>query len=378
MSNRINILHLCETFGTGGAENVMLNVAAELNSDEFKATAVLFGEGWLSENLRRKGVEVKIVETSGSYDLGLLKKLFSIIRDNQIELVQSHLPDANAYASLAGALASVPVVATYHGQVAKTENYFSSTNLKLAAVKKFSKAVVAVSHYLEDELTQLGRIDRNKIEVIYNGVDWTDFETEVDRSAKRRELGIEPEDRLVVMVANLAVEKGYEFFVRAAKKIASQINKAKFLIIGEGPRFLKEMIEQEIKENQLVDRVRPLGYREDVVEILKVSDLFMLSSISEGLSIATIEAMGVGLPVLVTASGGPEEIVTNAQTGLIVPIASAEALAEAALILLTDNRLALEYAGNARVHVLSKFGLRPMIESYANLYHRMLGGKRHS
>jgi glycosyltransferase involved in cell wall biosynthesis len=145
-----------------------------------------------------------------------------------------------------------------------------------------------------------------------------------------------------------------------------------FLIIGEGPDHIREMIEHEIRVNNLSERVHMLGYREDVAEILSVTDLFILSSVSEGLSIATIEAMGAGVPVVVTASGGPEEIVTDGETGLIVPPADARALAEKGLSLLRDSHRANSLALSGQHHVREKFQIGHMIKQYEALYDDLL------
>jgi glycosyltransferase involved in cell wall biosynthesis len=366
------ILHLCETFGTGGAENVMLNVAAGVDQSRFLSTAILFGDGWLTKKLRSQGVETIILETSGSYDFKLLRGLTRTIREKRIDLLHAHLSDANAYACLAGALTGIPVIPTYHGQVDSSPRRLAATSLKLAAVRRFATRVVVVSRYLRDDLVSKANFKPSHIEIIYNGVVFKHIDSGMEPTEKKRQMGFDLSDRLVVMVANLHVDKGYEYFVRAARLMTDQMEHLQFLIIGEGPDHIRTMIEHEIRINNLSNRVHMLGYREDVAEILTVTELFMLSSISEGLSIATIEAMGAGVPVVVTASGGPEEIVTDGETGLIVPTADAQALAEKGLTVLRDSHLANRLALSGQLHVREKFQIGHMIKQYEALYDDLL------
>lgn len=369
---RLRILHICETSGTGGAETVLLNIVNRLGADKYLSTVVLFRDGWLRRKLAENDVTTVILNSSRSYNLSLLYRIWRTIRKLGIHLVHSQLPDANAYSCLAGFAARVPIVTTYHGKLAVSPHGISSDSFKLSLVKRFSTKTVTVSKYLKNDLTSKAGFPSSKVQVIYNGVDWERFDRSIDRAAKRRELGFGPHEKLVGMVANLRETKGYEYFVRAAKIISEKIPKSRFLIVGDGPATLKEMIKEEIKALGLTDWVTLLGFREDIPEILGILDLFILSSTSEGLSIATIEAMGAGLPVVVTACGGPQEIVENGKTGFLVPPRDAESLAEKALLSLSNRELADSMGRKAQIHARASFGIESMIRKYETVYRECL------
>ncbi len=368
------ILQVCETSGTGGAENVVLNIASGLDPDRFRSTVALPGDGWLNESLTNREIGVLVFRTGGSYDTLMLRDLCRIIRENKIDLVHAHLPDANAYAAMAGFLTRVPVIITYHGRIDMGAGVLSTARAKLKIAARLSHTVVSVSDFVKDRLIVQAGFSPKKIRTVYNGTDWSQFDSQVDRVAKKQELSVDPDAPLIGMVANLAEDKGFEYFVRAARIIVDQLDTAQFLIMGEGPRKFEEMINSETERLGLTDNIHMLGYREDVPEILPALDLFMLSSVSEGLSLATIESMGVGTPVVVTASGGPQEIVTDCETGYLVPIRDEKALAEKALKILTDPQKAKSMTEKARTLVRSRFSVDTMIWQYEQMYQQILNG----
>jgi glycosyltransferase involved in cell wall biosynthesis len=124
----------------------------------------------------------------------------------------------------------------------------------------------------------------------------------------------------------------------------------------------------EVARLGISDRLSFLGARDDVPALLGILDVFVLSSLSEGMSIATVEAMGAGLPVVVTRSGGPEDIVGHGQTGLLVPPGDDQALADGICRLLTDRALAQRLADAARADVRTRFDVDQMVKQYAELY----------
>jgi len=234
--------------------------------------------------------------------------------------------------------------------------------------------VISVSDYLKTDLTDKAGFPKAKVQTIYNGVDWKRFDSPVDQSVSKEELGFKSDEILVGMVSDIRPGKGYEYFIRAARLILDRRPKARFLIFGDGPDNLKQLIYDEISKLNLNDIVKFMGFREDIPEILPILDIFMLSSINEGLSIATIEAMGAGVPVIVTKSGGPEEIITDGETGFLVPIRDENSLAQKTVQCLTNRELAASMSLRAKVHVREKFGIENMIRQYEAVYQNCLGG----
>jgi glycosyltransferase involved in cell wall biosynthesis len=256
--------------------------------------------------------------------------------------------------------------------MARSQERINSDNLKYFLTGRLSTKIVVVSEYLKKDLIRIARFPPRKLKTIYNGVDWKRYNLPSDSMTKRKELNINPEEKVVGMVANLRPAKGYEYFIRAAAIIAKNIPKVKFLIIGEEEDKLKKRITKEINAFGLSDKVILLGFREDVPELLRILDVFALSSVSEGLSIATIEAMAAGVPVVVTKSGGPQEVVVEGKTGFLVPPKDEKSLAEKALLLLKSARLATSMGKDAQARVRLKFSIDTMIRNYQRVYQECL------
>lgn len=372
MGKRIKILHIIETGGPGGAETVLLNVVNHLDRNRYHSRVVLLKTGWLDQKLKETGVPTIILRSDHSYDLFFLLRLWQSVKKHRINLIHSHLPDVNLYSCLAGFMAGIPVVTTYHGRITRSRKAISAGDWKYFLIGRLSTRIVAVSDWLKNDLIQIARFPPRKLKTIYNGVDWKQFDSPFDLVIKRKELKIDPDIKVVGMVANLRPTKGYQYFIRAADIIARSVPKVKFLIIGEGKDELMEGIVKEIEALDLTDKVILLGFREDVPELLKILDVFVLSSISEGLSIATIEAMATGVPVVVTKSGGPQEVVGEGATGFLVPPEDEKGLAEKVLLLLKNKELATSMGKEAQAQVRAKFSLERMIENYQKVYQECL------
>jgi glycosyltransferase involved in cell wall biosynthesis len=366
----IKILHAIDTSGPGGAETVFLNLIDGLDRRQFMPHVAVSGKnGWLRQELTRRGVPTWTVAVKGSCNYRYLRQLSALIKGEGIDLVQSHLLGSNLYCSLAGALSRTPVVSTFHGFVdaGASERFLP---LKLRLVNGGSSGIVFVSDRLAGHYRRLVGESR-KYHTIYNGVDLCRFSPGRDDSL-RRELGIGKNEFLIGAIGNIRPAKGYEFFLRAARRIVDAQPHCRFVIVGEGAGEGLNRLHDLRQQLGLQDVVHFAGFRADTVTVLHNLDLYLLSSISEGFSIACIEAMACGLPVVATRSGGPEEIIRENDVGLLVPPSSAEALAEAVLHLLNNPERQLEMAARATAMVARRFALQTMLDHYANLYRRIL------
>jgi glycosyltransferase involved in cell wall biosynthesis len=173
---------------------------------------------------------------------------------------------------------------------------------------------------------------------------------------------------LVGTVANLRRSKGYEYFIRAARILSDSLPGARFLAIGEIDETLGRPLRDAVRALGLEDRFFFLGFRPDIPSLLAELDVFVLASTDEGLSIATMEAMAARRPVVVTKSGGPQEIVEDGKTGLLVPPADAGAMAAKVLQVLNDPELGQQLGRNARLAIEGRFSLDQMLREYEAVY----------
>lgn len=367
---KYTILHTIETAGPGGAETILLNLASLIDRRRFRSVVVLPEDRWLPKQVRARGIPTYLVKSKAWYDPHWQLALARIIRREKVDLIHSHLPDQNFYSCIAGRLARRKIIATYHGALPAPKSGDFKAQLKLWTVRRWASAVVVVSDYLKQSYKALG-FPGDKMVRIYNGVDSARFSSR-GKGALRTELGLQNGTKLVGMVANLRGSKGYEYFIQAAHKVSSVVPQVRFLAIGEMNQDIAGHMRSLLEKFSLQDRFLFLGFRQDVPEILNDLDVFVLSSISEGFSVATVEAMAAGKPVVVTRSGGPEEIVKHGSTGLLVPPADADALAEKICELLGNPGRASALAEKAQKEAKTKFGLGRMVSEYENLYERCL------
>ncbi len=367
---RFTILHTIESGGPGGAETVLLYLATRLDPRLFRSVVLLPREGWLTQELEKCGVKPLFVKSKAWYDFRLPRAIRSLITREEVDLIHSHLPDQNFYSCLSACLTRCKVVVTYHGSVGLFPQSRLRGAVKPWVVRSCADAIVGVSDSLIPVLTKYG-LPARKMVRIYNGIEPNRFSAKVETDL-RRELAWPQETKLIGMVANIRKPKGYEYFVRAARRISDVAPATKFLAVGDVDENIGGPLRELVRNLGLEDRFVFLGFRSDIPGILSDLDVFVLSSVNEGFSIATIEAMGAGKPVVVTRSGGPEEIVTDGRTGFLVPPADADGLAARVCDVLRDPELAARLGEAARADVQSRFSIDKMVKEYESLYLRCL------
>lgn len=371
MDSQTRVLHVLETGGHGGAEAIVLELAKRLQRDRYSVEVAVGRTGWLSENLLPCGVTAHVIPRRRGFDLRLAGEMLALIRRQRFHLVHSHMFRGGLMSSLAARAAGIPSVLTIHG----TDDFAGQKRrVAVRAISCLASRITTVSDYLRRVLMSTCRVRPQRAVTICNGVDLEVFTAHADgqRSRVRSELGVN-EVPLLGTVGGLRAVKGHEYLVRALPEILRSEPRAHLLVAGEGP--LRGHLEETAQRLGLVDRVHFLGFRSDVPRLLSALDCFVLPSLSEGLSIATIEAMAAGLPVVVTDSGGPSEIVSPGESGLVVPPGDPRSLAQAILAVLRDRNVARRLGAAARRRA-ADFDLNAMVARYDGLYQEVLGESR--
>jgi glycosyltransferase involved in cell wall biosynthesis len=369
---RYTILHTIETGGPGGAETVMLELASGLDPKRFRSLALLPGGPWLPAQLKSRDIPYVIAESRVWYDFKLLRALLRIVRQEKVDLIHSHLPGQNFYSCVTAKLTGRKIIATYHSALRPSGRDGFRSTIKSWTVRNTATAIVVVSDYLRRAF-ELERFPRDKVFLIYNGIDLSRFRQSCGGKL-RAELGWQGEMKLVGMVANFRRSKGYEYFVRAARQVADKIPDAAFVAVGDIDDTLRGRMRELLHKLDLESRFHFMGFRSDIPQVLHDLDVFVLSSTDEGLSIATIEAMAAGRPVVVTRSGGPQEIVQDGKTGFLVPPADPETLAARVCEILLHPELGARLGAAAGKDVEERFALSRMVGEYEALYQRCLEG----
>ncbi len=367
---RLTVLHTIETAGPGGAETVLLQLATQLDPARFRSVAVLPEPRWLGRKLEEHGVPTFYAPSKGWHDFGSPRGLIRTIRGESVDLIHSHLPGQNFDGCLAGTLTGKKTIVTYHGPVEFEHASTWQQRIRLATVRNRAAAAVVVCDFVGGILRGLG-FDPQKIVRIYNGVNVSLYGKD-EPGGFRKELGLAPGTRLVGMIANVRASKGYEYYVRAARKVIDELQDVVFVGVGDIDENLAAPVRSLMSTLGLGDRFRLVGFRSDVPRILNDLDLVVLASTSEGMPLVTLEAMATGKALVVTRCGGAPEVVDDGHTGLVVPVADAEAMAEAIVQLLRDKDVR-QMGACARERVTKEFSIQKMIRSYEELYLRVLG-----
>ena len=367
MSQPISILHITETGGYGGAESVLLELATRLPRDRYSTSVVLGRNAWLAQKLQEAGIPSHVMKPRRGFDLRPVLGLARLIRRQGVSLVHSHMFRSGVVGCIAARIAGIPSVITYHG-VCDIEG--TRRRLLARVLGNIASRVVTVSDYLRSALLSSSLTDSKRVVTIRNGVDLGPFATGSDgcRSRVRAELGI-GEAPLLGSVGGLRAVKGHEYLIRALPEVMLSEPGVRLLLVGDGPS--RGDLERTAQKLGLADRVHFLGFRSDVPRVLNALDCFVLPSLSEGLSIATMEAMAAGLPVIVTDSGGPSELVSDGESGLVVPPGDPQPIAQAVLAVLQDHDIARRLGAAARRRAAS-FDLNVMVERYDALYREVL------
>jgi glycosyltransferase involved in cell wall biosynthesis len=311
----IKILHTIDTTGPGGAETVFINIIKGLNPIHFQSIAAIRGPGWVCNSLRSVGVEPIFIQSRGGFNYKYLLDLIRIIHKYKIDIVQSHLLGSNLYCSFAGLICRIPVISTFHGFVDADQND-RFMPIKSKIINFGSKKIVFVSDHLRDHYIRQYGFSRAKSLTIYNGIDTSIFYPQKDDSI-RKQLGISSEHILIGAVGNIRPAKGYDCFLKAARLVINEYPECRFVIAGQGAGKLFDELLKLRKKLIMESDFFFLGFHKDPAKVLNNLDIFVLPSISEGFSLSTIEAMACGLPVVITRSGGPEELVENGENIII-------------------------------------------------------------
>jgi glycosyltransferase involved in cell wall biosynthesis len=368
LSDRKVILHLSETSEPGGSETVLANIASNLDPDRYQSLVCLLREGWLTGHLKKLGVRYEIIENKYSYDPIFLAKLIRLIRRERVALIHAHEYMMNVYGSVAARLAGVPMIGTVHGKVYFTEKRSRTAAYRLAVA--LSSRIIAVSEDLKKYfLENTGIRNNKKILVLHNGIDVEKFAPRGTSSALRQQLGIPPDKVIVGTVGSLFKVKAFDHLILTAEAVYRSNRNFMLLIAGEGDeeRYLRQLI----GELNLQDTVKLLGFRDDIRELLNLFDIYVCSSISEGLSLSILEAMASGKPIVATHVGGNSELIADGSNGYLVPSGDQQALADKIQVLIKSKSDREVMGQRSRQIAKEKFSLGKMICDYQNLYEEL-------
>ena len=342
-------------------------LAAALNQGQFRVIVGLFRSGWLQTECEARGVRTYVMPLGGPFNLQWFRACLRLLRREQVALIHAHEFSAILCGWIVAMLAGVPLVATVHGK-----NYFWEKLRRRVTYRLVSRygTMVAVSQDLKQFMCDTVGVQEQRVEVIYNGVAPAQMITDEEVQTCKAALGISGCYPVLGVVGSLYPVKGHKFLLEAMPEILRRWPKAQLLVIGRGE--LDVVLKEQVEQLALGANVQFLGMRQDVPRLLFLMDVFILPSLSEGLSIALLEAMASGKPVVATRVGGNPEPIDHGRTGLLVQSEDAKDLAANLLKLLNDSGTMQQFGRQAAERVRQHFSMEQMADQYRDLYVRLL------
>lgn len=372
-SARPALAYVVNSLHPGGTERLVVEMSL-IFALEFDLQVFCLDEpGLWANRLRERGIPVYGLWRQPGLDAAISVKLAQYFRRQRIQIVHAHQCTSWFYAALARLLYPTPrLLLEEHGRFFPEKENWKRAWFNRWITKPLTHRVVAVSEDIRERLRHYEGLQHQAITVIYNGVAPEPLLDTTTRTALRYEWGFTAENFVIGTVGRFDPIKNLPLLVNSLARTGAEAPNTRGLLVGDGPELgaMRDLIERLC----LTDRVHLTGFRDDARTLVQCMDLFVLSSFSEGTSMALLEAMAAGVPVVVTAVGGNPEVVIEGKTGWVVPSNSMEALTAAMLEAVNHprKRQALAHAGQRCFEEHFTFGR--MIEAYRQIYHEMLAG----
>jgi len=361
-------MHLIHQLRTGGAENGIINLVNLIDGDRFESAVCAFVGGG-AQTHRVDTRKTKLFELNKTKDGNDFLLPFRLKK--QLILWQPHILHTHAWGTLcegflAAKMARIPVV--IHGEHGTLQQ--QKRNIPVQRfVWGLCTQVLSVSNSHREKIAGTIGFPPEKIKVIPNGVDTNRFSPNPDHEGKKTLLGFAPQDKIIGTVGRLMPVKNQQMLIQAFATLVGHCPDAKLVLVGDGP--LRNELTQLASSLGIAPSIHFLGRRSDVPAVLQAMDLFVLPSISEGMSNTILEAMSCGLPVVATDVGGNPEIIIDNVTGRLVQSDNVEELADI-LTFLFDHPDQLQVMGrSSRKHIEDNYSIQTMINNYERLYQEL-------
>ena len=328
------MLWLVKGLGPGGAERLLVAAAGQHDREVFEISCayLLPWKQQLVPELEALGVATTCLNVRDERDVRWAARLRRLLHEHPVDVLHAHSP----YPAGIGRLVTRTLPARVRPRSVYTlhntwRSFAPPTRVLNGATMRLDAADISVSRQAHSTLP--ARLAA-RTEVLLHGIDLQAAHAQVDRDGARRELGFTAEDTVFGTVANFRAQKDYPNLLAAARLLLDRGVPVRFLIVGQGP--LDAEIRAEHSRLGLESTVTILGERHDAIRVMSACDGFVLASKNEGLPVALMEALAIGLPVVATDVGGVSEAISNDVNGLLVPPSDPVALADAIEALVTD------------------------------------------
>ena len=365
------LAYVVNSLNPGGTEKLVVEMSRAF-AGEFAVQVFCLDEpGLWAAELRAAGVAVHGLWRQPGLDLRMPIRLGRLFRKVGVDLIHAHQCTAWFYAALAQYFhRKTPLLLEEHGRFFPEVDRPLRRFVNRTLIRPQTQRFVAVSADVRERLVRYEGLDRRKIEVVYNGVPAMPSIPASTRDRLRAEFGFRPDDFVIGTIGRFDPIKDLGMLVGGLAAAYQRDPRIAGLLVGDGPE--RASIATLVERSGLADRVCMTGFRNDACKLAQCMDLFALTSVSEGTSMALLEAMAAGVPVVVTAVGGNPELVIEGQTGWVVASGNTRALTAAMLDAAADAAVRNRYAAAGRLRYAELFTVERMVERYRGIYRSMI------
>ncbi len=384
----IRVLHIITRLIVGGAQENTLFTAELLDASRYQVDLIsgsqTGSEGSLVEEARSKGIPLTIVphlvrQISPLHDLLALLKLTQIIRRGQYTIVHTHSSKAGILGRLAARLARTPIIVhTVHGW--SFHDYMSPLTRKIyigleQRMAKLSDALIVVAEQDIAKGLAAGIGQPNQYHLIRSSIPLEDFDpAKYSRQEVRQELGLPTDAPVIGNVGRFSPQKNPLVWAQVAGLIGRALPQARFLLVGDGP--LRHELQENLAQEGIAERTVLTGLRRDVPRLLAAMDIFLLTSLWEGLPRVIPQAMAMRLPIVAARVDGIAEAVQNGVTGYLFDPDDTNGMAQACVTLINDLAMRKAMGARGRELALKNYDLRHMLTQIDSLYQHLLEKNR--
>ncbi len=355
--------------GAGGLEHVAIDLCRKIDKKKYEVSILCLKacEPEYETKLARYGIPVFVVKKSQKVDIRFYSKVFALINKLGIDVVHIHCcifdsAICTLFSKVKG------TIFTVHGLPVATDKI--STCQDFIGLRMVGR-IVAVSDEISEYLIHVLKVPKKKIDVIYNGIDVSEFKPAKNNKCSdllKARLNINHDSGVIGTVGRLEPVKNYSMLIRSFKRLKSMVSKQLHLVfVGDGAQ--REKLESLSRELGIERSVSFLGVRDDVTELLDIFDIFVLTSLTEGISVSLLEAQSKGIPSVVTDVGGNSCVIDDGVNGFLCHVNDISSMAECLGKLVDDDKLRIRMGQLARQRIKYKFSIRPMVEQYEKLYY---------
>jgi len=379
------VVHVITRLDLGGAQHNTLYTWSHLDAARYDVLLVAGVGGPLEdraidvrardEKRRLRWLPSLVREVSPGHDFLALLQLWNLFLAEKPDVVHTHSSKAGILGRLAAKLAGVPVIVhTYHGFGFNDYQPHLVKRLYVALERlccRFTHAIVFVSKANEDYARRHGLGDPARYHLIRSGVALAGYPARVENKGRRKaELGFGLHKPLVLSIGNLKPQKNPADFIAMAQRVSARLPETEFLFVGDGP--LRQRLEFQVIAHGLSNRVKLPGWRHDTAELLALADVFVMTSLWEGLPRALVEALKSGVPAVCYAADGVVDVLQDGVNGFVVAPRDVNALSERVCALLQDDSLRREMGRRAAASIGPEFDIDVMVRAQERLYDALL------